>query len=73
MAAMVEFAGIMVMQRRNHLKRGHQVEGNVQILGRDSYHMDKLIVKVDGFALLGLTLSYILFNICYWVPYLSSP
>ena len=73
MAAMVEFAGIMVMQRRDQLKRGHQVEGNVQILGKDLYHMEKLIVKIDGLAILGLTLSYILFNICYWVPYLSSP
>ena len=73
MAAMVEFAGIMVMQRRHHFKRGHQVEGNVQIFGRDLYHMEKLIVKVDGLASIGLTLSYISFNICYWVPYLMLP
>ena len=73
MAAMVEFAGIMLMQRRNHLKRGLQVESNEHILGRDLFNMEKLITKVDVFALLGLTLSYILFNICYWVPYLSSP
>ena len=72
MAAMVEFAGIMLMQRRNNLNRGNQVESKGQLLGRNMYEMEKLIARIDGFASFGLTLSYIFFNLFYWVPYVSS-
>ena len=81
MAVMVEFAAMMFMQRRNNLKKENKVEikgpwmeerRSNKDQGKDSYEMEKLIAKIDGFALVAFTSCYILFNLFYWVPYLST-
>ena len=80
MATIVEFAAMMFLQRRNNLKKRNNVENNerpgTQHLengeGRDSFEMETLLAKIDGFALFGLTSCYIIFNLFYWIPYLIT-
>ena len=80
MTAMVEFAAMMFIQRRDNLKNGNKFEHKVQPEeqrlnnkeGKDSFQMEILIAKIDGFALFGLTSCYITFNLFYWIPYLIT-
>ena len=66
MAGMVEFAGIMLLQRRNRLKRSNQVSTNGQLARRGSVEMEELTTKIDMTALTVSSSCYIAFNMEYW-------
>ena len=70
MAGMVEFAGIMLLQRQNRLIRSNKVAPNGQLARRGSFEMDELTTKIDMIALTVCSLSYILFNMQYWAGHL---
>ena len=66
MVAMVEFAGVMLLQRQNSLVRTNQVGTNGPLARRGSFEMDDLTTKIDMMALTLFSLSYIVFNIGHW-------
>ena len=66
MAAMVEFAGIMMLQRKNRFTTGKKVTVNGQLARRGSFEMETLTAKIDMIALTLFSLSYIVFNIGHW-------
>ena len=66
MAAMVEFAGIMLLQRKNRLTTSKKVTADGQLARRGSFEMERLTTKIDMLALTLFSLSYIVFNIGHW-------
>ena len=70
MVAMVEFAGVMLLQRQNSLIRTNQVATNGPSARRGSFEMDELTTKIDMMALTLFSSSYIVFNVNYWVAHL---
>ena len=71
-AAMVEFAGIMFLQRKNRLIRSNKVTKNGELIRRGSYEMELLTMKIDSMALLIFTSVYVLFNSVYWAANLTA-
>ena len=71
-AAMVEFAGIMFMQRKNRLIRSNKVTNNGELIRRGSFEMELLTMKIDSMALLIFSSSYVLFNSVYWAANLTA-
>ena len=66
-AAMLEFSGMMFLQRKKELRKGL----NVSILGhslrRGSFEMKKMTTKIDGIAMILFSMAYLLFNVAYWI------
>ena len=69
MAAMIEFAGILLIQRKNHLNRRNRVTTDGELQRRGSFEMDELNAKIDFLTLILLSLGYILYNIAYCAIY----
>ena len=63
---MVEFAGIMYLQRKNELRKLNQVSIEGESL-RSEFEMMKLLTKIDGIAMIIFTFTYSAFNITYWI------
>ena len=72
MAAMLEFAAMLFLQRRNELKIGTKVSIKGRLLRRGSFEMKKLSTKIDGIAMILYVFAYLVFNIAYWVTNLSQ-
>ena len=70
MAAMVEFAGIMMLQRKNRFTTGKKVTVNGQLARRGSFEMDELTTKIDMMALILFPLTYIVFNVAHWAGHI---
>ena len=70
-AAMIEFAGIMFLQRKNRLIRSNEVTNNGELIRRGSFEMELLTMKIDSTALLFFLSSYVLFNSVYWAANLT--
>ena len=71
-AAMVEFAGIMFLQRKNRLMRSNKVTNNGELIRRGSFEMELLTMKIDSMALLIFSSVYVLFNSVYWAANLTA-
>ena len=71
-AAMVEFAGIMFLQRKNRLIRRNKVTNNGELIRRGSFEMELLTMKIDSMALLIFSSAYVLFNSVYWAANLTA-
>ena len=71
-AAMVEFAGIMFLQRKNRLIRSNKVTNNGELIRRGSFEMELLTMKIDSMALLIFSSVYVLFNSVYWAANLTA-
>ena len=71
-AAMVEFAGIMFLQRKNRLIRSNKVTNNGELIRRGSFEMELLTMKIDSMALLIFSSVYVLFNAAYWAANLTA-
>ena len=67
---MLEFAGIMLMQRKNRLITRNEVTPSAHSARRGSYQKEELTAKIDMIALTLHAMSYILFNVKYWEIYL---
>ena len=70
MAAMIEFAGILFLQRRNRLISRDKVASNQQMVRRGSFEMEGLTAKVDFIALIMFCSGYLVFNVAFWAIYL---
>lgn len=70
MAAMVEFAGIMLLQRKNRFERGNKVITNGHLARRGSFEMERLTTKIDMMALILFPLTYIVFNVAHWAGHI---
>ena len=68
MAGMFEFAGILLLQRRNRTAKGNKVTTHGQT---GSFEMDELTKKVDMISLTWFSLSYIVFNVAYWTVHFT--
>ena len=66
MAAMLEFAGIMFLQRKNEIRSPNKVSTKGRFLRRGSFEMKKLYTKVDGVSLILFPFAYLVFNVAYW-------
>ena len=63
---MVEFAGLLLLQRMIDIKKESQV-GRSDGIVSGSFKIQKLNAKVDGVALIVFPLAFIVFNVCYWI------
>ena len=70
MAAMIEFAGILFLQRRNRLIRKDNVASIQQMVRRGSFEMETLMAKIDLIALILFCSGYVVFNVAFWAMYL---
>ena len=68
MASMFEFAGILLLQRRNRIEKVSKVATYDQT---GSFEMDELTKKVDMISLTWFSLSYIVFNVAYWTVHVT--
>ena len=66
-AAMLEFSGIMFLQRKNELRKRTKVSIIGHSLRRGSFEMKKMTTKIDGIALILFLMAYLLFNVAYWI------
>ena len=69
MAAMIEFAGILFLQRRNRLIRTDNVASIQQMVRRGSFEMEGITAKIDLVALTLCCLGYVVFNVAFWGIY----
>ena len=60
-SAMIEFAGIMYVQRRKRLIGENKVTNNVEGINSESFAMEQLTIKIDSRALFIFSFTYILF------------
>ena len=70
MAAMIEFAGILFLQRRNRLISRDKVASNQQLVRRGSFQMEGLTAKIDLIALTLFFSGYAVFNVAFWAIHL---
>ena len=70
MAAMVEFAVILFLQRQNLVTKRNTVGGKGISLMRKSIEMDELAAIIDLMALILFSSGYIMFNVVYGQMYL---
>ena len=66
-AAMLEFSGMMFLQRKNELRKGIGVSSIGHSLRRGSFEMKKTTTKIDGIAMILFLIAYLLFNVAYWI------
>ena len=69
-SAMIEFAGIMYVQRRKRLIGENKVTNIVEGKNSESFIMEQLTIKIDSRALIIFSFTYLLFNFAYWPSYL---
>ena len=67
MAAMLEFAGMMLLQRENEIRGDNMLSINGRSERRGSIEMKRLWTKIDGIAMFLFSFAYVVFNIAYWV------
>ena len=67
MAAMMEFAVMMFVQRKDELNKGNKVSIKGRLLRRGSFEMKKLSSKIDGITMILSVLAYFVFNVAYWI------
>ena len=67
LAAMVEFAGLMCLQRINNVKEEGRVDASSGIGQKGSFKIQKLSAKIDGSALVLFPLAFVVFNFLYWI------
>ena len=70
-ATMVEFAGMLLLQRMHDIKEEGRVRAIGEIVPRGSFKMQKFSAKIDGAALIVFLLAFIAFNACYWIHSLN--
>ena len=70
-AAMIEFAGILFLQRMKNVKEERRDGANGESGQRGSFKMQALSAKIDGVALTVFLLTFITFNVSYGVVYLN--
>ena len=70
-AAMIEFAGILFLQRMENVKKERRDGSNGDLGENGSFKMQELSAKIDGVALIVFLLMFIVFNVCYWIGYLN--
>ena len=70
MAAMIEFAVILFLQRQNQIVSRKKVINDAALLRRESFKMDELTAKIDLIALTLFSSGYIVFNVAYGQMYL---
>ena len=71
-AAMLEFAGILFLQRRIESKTGGKVSTKGHLKRRGSLEMKKLWTAIDGTALILFLFAYLIFNAVYWIPTITQ-
>ena len=67
MGAMLEFAIMMFVQRKNELRNSNKVSIKGRLLRRGSFEMKKLSSKIDGMAMTLFVFAYLVFNVAYWI------
>ena len=67
MAAMLEFAVMMFVQRKNELKNVMKVSIKGRLLRGCSLEMKKLSSKIDAIAMILFVSAYLVFNVAYWI------
>ena len=67
MAAMLEFAVMMFLQRNNELRNGNKVSTKGKLFRRGSFEMKKLSSKIDRMAMMLFVFAYVVFNVAYWI------
>ena len=67
MAAMMEFAGMLFLQRQNEIRRNRKVCHNGKSLRKGSFEIQDLWTKTDGIAMFLFSFAYAVFNIAYWI------
>ena len=67
MAAMMEFAGMLFLQRKNEIRRNRKISNNRKSLRRGSFEIKEMGTKIDVIAMLLFVFAYIVFNITYWI------
>ena len=71
-AAMLEFAGMLFLQRMNDTKRDRKVSTKGHLKRRGSLEMKNLSTKIDGTALILFLFAYLIFNAVYWIPTITQ-
>ena len=66
-AAMLEFAGILLLKRINDVKEERMANGVLE--QRGSFKMQEISAKIDGVALIIFLSMFIMFNVAYWNVY----
>ena len=69
--SMMEFAGIMYLQRKHDLGRVIKVGANFKGK-RPTFDVKTWSAKIDGVAMFLFLSSYVLFNGIYWALFLST-
>ena len=69
MAAMLEFAGMLFIQRKNEIKRDRKISNNRKSLRRGSFEIKELWTKIDEIAMVVFVFAYVVFNIAYWIRF----
>ena len=67
MGAMLEFAIMMFVQRKNELRNSNKVSIKGRLLRRGSFEMKKLSSKIDRMAMMLFVFAYVVFNVAYWI------
>ena len=70
-ATMIEFAGILFLQRMNDVKAERRAGANSGFGQRGPFKMQELSAKIDGVALIVFLSMFIIFNVSYWIAYLN--
>ena len=71
--AILEFAVIMFLQRRNELSGGTKVAMTSNlIIRRDSFDIKRRSAKIDWIAMILFPSGYILFNAFYWIVFITK-
>ena len=66
-AAMLEFSGILFLQRNDELRKGNKTSIIGHPLRRGSLDMKKMTAKIDGIVMISFLTAYLLFNVAYWI------
>ena len=66
-AAMLEFSGMMFLQRKNELRKSIDVSILGHSLRRGSFEMKEMTTKIDGISMILFLMAYLLFNVAYWI------
>ena len=69
---MLEFAGMLFLQRKNETQGGSKVSTKGHLKRRGSLEMKKLWTTIDGTALILFSFAYLIFNAIYWIPTITQ-
>ena len=69
---MLEFAGMLFLQRKNETKGQGKVSAKGHLKRRGSLEIKKLWAAIDGTALILFLFAYLMFNAVYWIPTITQ-